>query len=99
MPWAPLPSPARWRSAGCAAGLSGGLEHAGLERMALEQAVELGAVPACQARRLGDVAAGDLEDAHQVVALEGFSRLVERRERGVAGVERLAHQRFRNHLG
>ena len=75
------------------------LEHAGLERVALEQAVELGAVAPGEARRLGDVAAGDLEDAHQVVALEGAARLVQRRERGVAGVQRLAHQRFRDHLG
>ena len=74
-------------------------EHPRLERVAVEQAVELGAVAAGEARRLRDVARGDLEDARQVVALERAPRLVERRERRIAGVERLAHQRRRNHVG
>jgi len=59
-------------------GRSGGLEHAGFKAMAFQQPVELGAVAPGQARRLGDVAPGDLEDAHQVVALEGLARLVQR---------------------
>src|SRR5690348_14622520 len=75
------------------------LEHARLERMALEQAVELGAVAAGESRGLGYVAAGYLQDSYQVVALEGLARLVERRERRVGDVERLAHQRLRDDLG
>src|SRR4029079_8380452 len=75
------------------------LEHPGLERMALEQPVELRAVTTRQARRLGYVTAGDLQDSYQVVALERLARFVERRERGVGHVERLAHQRLGDHLG
>ena len=88
------------REGGQEAGLkSGGLEQAGLESVALEQAVKLGAVAPGEARRLGDVAAGDLEDAHQVVALEGLARLVERRQRGVASIKGLPHERIRDDLG
>src|SRR4030088_691676 len=67
--------------------------------MAFQQPVELGAVAPGQARRLGDVAPGDLEDAHQVVALEGPARLIQRRERRVGRIERLAHPRLREHPG
>src|SRR5438270_9809356 len=70
-PSAPSRSPAPSPLASCAAGRSGGLEHAGFKAMAFQQPVELGAVAPGQARRLGDVAPGDLEGAHQVVALEG----------------------------
>src|SRR5678815_2745154 len=74
-------------------------EHAGLERMALEQAIELGAVAAGKAGRLRHVTPGYLQDSYQVVALEGPPRLVQRGERRVGDVQRLAHQRLGNDLG
>src|SRR6185503_15308183 len=86
-------------SCGCLLLLCATLEHTGFERMALEQAVELGAVAAGEARRLGYVAARDLQYADEVVAFKGLARFVERRERGIGHVERLAHERFRDHLG
>ena len=60
---------------------------------ALQQAVELGAVAAGKARGLADVAAGDLQDAHQVLALERLARLVERRELAFLAVQRLPDER------
>ena len=45
------------------------LEHSRLDPMALEQLVELGTVALCELCRLCDIALGDLQDAHQVVAL------------------------------
>src|SRR5512138_960568 len=98
----PAPGPPSWSETGSCGRfllLARSLEHAGLERMALEQAVELGAVAPRKARCLGDVAAGDLEDAHEVIALESLARLVERRERSVGDVERLPHEGLRNDLG
>src|SRR5690242_658949 len=74
------------------------LEHAGLERMALEQPVELRAVATGEARGLGHIAAGDLEYTHQIVALECLARFIQRRERRIGHVERLAYQRLRDHL-
>ena len=45
-------------------------EHRGLEPVPLQQLVELGAIALGELRRLGDVAAGDLEQPHQIVPLE-----------------------------
>ena len=45
-------------------------EDPGFELVAVEQLVKLGAVAARQACCLGDVAAGHLQDAYQVVSLE-----------------------------
>src|SRR5262245_61810881 len=73
---------------GLEAGLkSGRLEHPRFKRMAFQEAVELGAVAPRKARRLGHVAPGDLQDPHQVVALEGLPRLVQRRQRAVGNIQ------------
>ena len=45
------------------------------------------------------VAAGDLQHAREIVALEGAPRRVERHQRRVVGVLHLAHQRRRDHVG
>src|SRR4029079_19747759 len=73
------------------------LEHSGLEPMALQQLVELGAVALGELRRLRDVAAGYLQEPDQVVALERLARLLERYERGGVLLERRGHERRRDH--
>src|SRR2546421_101260 len=67
--------------------------------LSLVRAVERGAVAPGEPGGLGDVAPGDLEDPHQVVALEGAARLIKGRERGVGHIDGLAHERLRDHLG
>lgn len=54
------------------------LEQLGIEVVPLEQFVEFGTVALGQSRRLGDVAAGDLEEFGEVFALEFASRGLER---------------------
>src|SRR5882724_298596 len=53
------------------------LEHSRLEGVALEQAVELGAVAPGEARGLGHVAAGDFQDSNQITSFEGLPRRVQ----------------------
>src|SRR5262245_35100507 len=54
------------------------LEHRGVEVMALQQLVELGAIALRQSRRLRHVAIGDLEQLGQIIALELEARGLER---------------------
>lgn len=46
------------------------LELGGIERVPMQELVELGAIAAGEASRLGDVAAGHLQQADQIVELE-----------------------------
>src|SRR5262245_37309844 len=69
------------------------LEHARLEPVPLQQLVELGSIPARQGGCLGDVAAGDLEEAYEVIALELLARLFERNEDIGVFAQRTLHER------
>src|SRR5438477_7324399 len=53
------------------------LEHRRLEAVSLKQLVELGPIAFGELGGLRDVAAGDLEQARQVVALKGLARFLE----------------------
>src|SRR4051812_11101407 len=74
------------------------LEHSGLEGVALEQAVELGAVASGEACGLRHVAACYFQDSYQIIPLERLARLIEGRERGVCDIDRLANERFGDHF-
>src|SRR6266540_6976142 len=56
------------------------LEHRRFEAVTLQQLVELGPVALGERRGLGYVAAGDLEQPYEVVALELLARFLEWRE-------------------
>src|SRR5712692_6238123 len=73
-----------------------GFEHLRLELVALEQLVELGAIALRELRRLGHAAAGDAQDANQVFALEGSTRLLERGELRGLLLQRLLDERGRH---
>ena len=57
-----------------------GLELAGVERVASEQRIEVAAVSFGEPRGLGHVAAGHLEELHEVIALEAALCFVEGRQ-------------------
>src|SRR6185369_3647535 len=61
------------------AGIGVGHEEGGLDPVALQQLVELGAIAPCELRGLRDASLGKLEDAREVVALEALARVLERR--------------------
>src|SRR5690606_19947785 len=52
-------------------------ELRGIQAVALEQVVELAAIALGKARSQGDVALGEVEQAHQVVVFELFARVVQ----------------------
>src|SRR5262249_18193255 len=75
------------------------LEHLRLELVALEQLVELRAVALRELGCLRDAASRDAQYADKVLAFEGATRLLERGKLGRLLLQRLLHQRGRNHAG
>ena len=72
------------------------LEHRGLEPVPLQELVELGAVAFGKQRGLGDIAARDLEQAHEIVALECLARFLERHQSARVLPQRTLDKRCRN---
>src|SRR5260221_9561224 len=80
-------------------GLGVRFEDRGLDAVALQELVELGAIAACELRRLGDAALGELEDARQVVAFETLARVLERSHLVHLDLYRLLDESLRDDLG
>src|SRR4051812_19519973 len=74
------------------------LEDGGLDAVALQELVELGAISPRQFRRLRHAAMRELEDAREVVALEALARVLERGELVHLDLDCLLDEGARNHI-
>src|SRR5579862_8498444 len=75
------------------------LEHGGLQPVALQELVEFGSIALRQSGGLSDVTRRDLEQPHEIIALELLARLLERRENAGILAQGALHERRRNDAG